>query len=373
MQGGLGEILPLIPASVRSSILADASCKEVWFCVPPSHEVISVDDLRSSPSSAFASKVDTTEWQLVYDVMRVHHGGVMFERDHVRRIYESSVFAVSSKPLSNKAKLRFPVETVTESIRRYISNQHEGKGDINLKFLAWLPSSSNSLGNEAEWQKLLCDIPYALYFVKSFFPPDTWYAEGTRLALLYNAQRHTPNAKIVQAPLRLRAKELQESSAAYEVLLVWDKAAHYLVPEGSRSNYLLITKDDRLLCSLEENILSGITLRAVKRAATAAGLTSIEHCPLYVGDLCTAKAIAMLGTSPGVLPVREIQMYYDEESKLNFISALDEYEQCGKGRGGSLLLQREKILSNGGLLELHSAQNMTLEQLREAYNAEAFH
>ncbi|RNF05831.1 protein G6 [Trypanosoma conorhini] len=372
MRGGLGEASSRIPASVRNLILSDAAGKNVWFCGPTSHEVLSVDDLRAPPSPAAASDAEATEWQLVYDVMRVRHGSVMFERDHVHRIYESSVFAASSKPLSDAAKLPFPVEAVTQNIRSYIRDEHEGKEDINLKFLAWLPPCPNNLGGEAEWQKLLCAIPYTLYFVKSFFPPETWYTEGTRLSLLYNAQRHTPNAKIVQAPLRLRAKKLQESSTAYEVLLVWDKAAHYLVPEGSRSNYLLVTEDGRLLCSLEKDILSGITLRAVKRAAAAAGLTSIEHRPLYVGDLCTARAIAMLGTSPGVLPVREIQMYYDEESKMNFISALDDFEQCGKGKVGCLLPQREAILSNGGRLALDSAHSRTLQQLREAYEAEAF-
>ncbi|RNC42948.1 protein G6, partial [Trypanosoma cruzi] len=372
MQSELSGILSRIPAAVIGTILADESCKTVWFFNPKSREVISMDALRSLPNPPSNSGADATERHLVYGMMRVRNQGVMFERDHIQRLYENCVLAATSKPLTDEATLPFPVEGVTQSIREYILSEHKESGDINLKFVTWLPPFSNSLTTAEAWQKFLSDFSYVVYFVKSFFPPKEWYTEGIRISLLYNARRHTPNAKIIQAPLRSRAKSLQDSSGAFEVFFVWDKEAHFLVPEGSRSNYLLVTEDGHLCCSLQKDILRGITLHTVKRVASTTGLADIEQRPIYVGDLCLAKAIAMLGTSPGVLPVREIQFYYDEESKANFISALDDYEQCMKEKGECPSLPRETILSNGGRLELDSPHNTMLAQLREAYEAEAF-
>ncbi|EKF39324.1 hypothetical protein MOQ_000450 [Trypanosoma cruzi marinkellei] len=372
MQSKLSGILSRIPATVIETILSDESCKAVWFFSPESREVISMDELRSLPNPSSNSGADAKERHLVYGMMRVRNQGVMFEKDHIQRLYENCVLAATSKPLSDENTPSFPVEGVTKSIREYILSEHKESGDINLKFVTWLPPFSSSSSTEEAWQKFLSHFSYVVYFVKSFFPPKEWYKEGIRISLMYNARRHTPNAKIIQAPLRSRAKSLQESSGAFEVFFVWDKEEHFLVPEGSRSNYLLVTEDGRVFCSLQKDTLRGITLHTVKRVASTTGLAAIEHRPIYLGDLCLAKAIAMLGTSPGVLPVREIQFYYDEESKANFISALDDYEQYMKEKGDCPPLPRETILSNGGRLELDSPNNTMLLQLREAYEAEAF-
>ncbi|KEG12336.1 protein G6 [Trypanosoma grayi] len=312
--------------------------------------------------------------------MRVHEGCVMFERDHFQRIGESCVVAVSDTQHNNNstsdnskyAALSCPVEAVAEKIRDYIRSYHRDGGDVNLKFITWLPPRSSMASKIKEQRELLCNFSYALYYVKSFFPPEEWYVDGTRLSLMYNAQRHTPNAKILQTQLRSRAKALQESTNAFEVLMVRDKAEQFLVPEGSRSNYLLLTSDNRLLCSLEKDILIGITLQAVRRAAAAVGIPPIEHQQLFVGDLCTAKGLVVLGTSPGVLPVREIQLYHNEESRQNFLAALDDYEQRATAKE-LVATMRKQIVAAGGVLRLDSAQNSLLTRLREAYEVEAFH
>ncbi|KAH9577309.1 Aminotransferase class IV [Trypanosoma melophagium] len=381
MQMALGDAVTQIPTSVGNVILSDVSCKNIWFSHKGKREVISIDTLRSALASPSPSttKTKTTEkrtvspvdFELVYDVMRVHKGSVMFERDHVRRIGESSTTAVQKD--NNTTSLSWPVEEIKQTIREYIKNNPIEKEDINIKFVTWFPSYSE-MKNQLEYYEMLQkNFAYVLYYVQSFFPPESWYKEGAQLSLLYNAQRHTPNAKIIQQSLRSRAKALQASTNAFEVLLVNDKEEHFLVPEGSRSNYLLLTHDDRLLCSLEKDILIGITLQAVRRAVKAAGFAPIQHESLHVGDLCMAKAIAMLGTSPGVLPVREIRVYYDEKSREEFLSAIRDYEEsAGMKEKECVAATKEKILAADGRLELNSAENTILQRLREEYEAEAF-
>ncbi|ORC93633.1 protein G6 [Trypanosoma theileri] len=375
----LGDVVPHIPTSVGNLILSDISQKNIWFCQKGAHEIISVDKLRSATALPITTTTeektgDPTDYKLVYDVMRVHKGSVMFEKDHIRRINGSCTAAVQGK--NNTTCISWPIEEVQQMIREYIKNYPMEKEDINLKFVSWFPSHSEVSLSLEYCDTLQKNFTYALYFVKSFFPPESWYKEGTQLSLMYNAQRHTPNAKMVQQSLRARAKALQESTNVFEVLLVSDAGEHYLVPEGSRSNYLLLTQDDQLFCSLEKDILVGITLQAVRRAAIAAGFSQIQHQSLHVGDLCSAKAIAMLGTSPGVLPVRDILMYHNEESKEEFLKSMRDYEEWTETRERKFVpiaaTAKEKILAANGRLELNSAQNTILQRLREAYETEAF-
>ncbi|EKG05072.1 hypothetical protein TCSYLVIO_003862 [Trypanosoma cruzi] len=168
MQSELSGILSRIPATVIGTILADESCKTVWFFNPKSREVISVDALRSLPNPPSNSGADATERHLVYGMMRVRNQGVMFERDHIQRLYENCVLAATSKPLTDEATLPFPVESVTQSIRDYILSEHKESSDINLKFVTWLPPFSNSLTTVEAWQRFMSDFSYVVYFIKSF-------------------------------------------------------------------------------------------------------------------------------------------------------------------------------------------------------------
>lgn len=305
-------------------------------------------------------------WQLVYDVMRVRKQRVMFLDDHIKRI-ESSYRAVAPQaPLSQQA-----LDTIVCSLKSFIEASDCFKGrEQNLKFLTWVPTAHEVTSTEAP-----DTLPgyFLVYATISFFPPPSWYVMGTRQALLYNAMRTNPNAKVVQSQLRARAKHLMERTGVFEVLLVHGAEDDYLIPEGSRSNYVLATEDHRLWCSAESDILIGVTLQAVRRAAVAAGLGAVVHQRLTLKDLLSkhTTALAMLGTSLGTLPVREVLLYSDPESQKSFEAAVSAL--------GIDLTENSRIKvtpatakgSAKAVLEL-SPSDSTVQHLSAAYELEAF-
>lgn len=371
----LGGVSSRIPAVVKDVIIKDASCDAIWFCTKAAYQAVSIVDLRSSlQSCVFDDDNNASEnWQLVYDVMRVRQNRVMFEKDHIQRICESYAMALSFKQKTNVGMTLSVEKVLLEKIQQYIFYYKPNmKEDINLKFITWLPPRGDRSCSAMEWEEFLRDFVFVLYFVKSFFPPVEWYSNGARLSLLYNAERHKPNAKILQTSLRSRAKALQESTGAFEVLLVRGETDNYLVPEGSRSNYLLLTSDGSLLCSMEKDILVGITLQAVKRATQAIGMAPIKHQSLSLGDICAAEALAILGTSISVLPVREVQVYHDEESKRIFMAALRHYGQTAAVDEAKITSLADSVVLAGGCLHMKSAESAVFKRLLNAYHVEAF-
>lgn len=416
-----------LPWAVQKAILADASCRVV--CVGSTKDeaasLICSDELarcvEHDNKAASAARQTSDEWQFIYDVMRVHKEKVMFQPNHLARI-ESTYLSVSGQPLPPGALTRLRVQ-----LERYVQNRDvrtcvddiDGGGhrggivdenavqphmpDQNVKFLMWLPaaSSSSSSGRPAaqsapptstsaaaatreqasshtdgdkgvvgrgECTSAPAARMYALYFVRSLFPAEEMYTHGAELALMYDARRSNPHAKVVQSTLRSRATALQQRLGVYEVLLVHGAEDHYVIPEGSRSNYILVTEQNELLCSSTDDILIGVTLLSIKEAARHAGLGEVQHRRLHVGDLCACKSFVTLGTSPGTLPVRDIVLYYDEESKHNF-------ERMAEGVGLDVSsVSRIKVTSTDpprAVLE-YETNTEFLRQLRKAYENAAF-
>lgn len=163
----------------------------------------------------------------------------------------------------------------------------------------------------------------AMYFIASHYPPASWYqppvaeGEGTnsfcRLAVLPDSKRLDPNAKAVtvaMAAMRQAASSLMKQAATFEVLLCHpaaDAQDPLLVPEGSRSNFLLIAADGAVEMSLDDDVLIGVTLTAVVKILNRPDAPApLRRKKLRVEDVFGARAVAMLGTSVGVLPVHEI-------------------------------------------------------------------
>lgn len=359
-----------IPEEVRRVIQADADCTTVYYCASPAAPPVPfcVHVLETAPAPPPSSSAPGVHYKLVYDVMRVHQHKVMLFRPHVDRI------ATSYRSVTGEELPSAVLEDIPKAIQTYLADPQSRPGasdphapDQNLKLMAWLspsppadPVTDGALPEAA--------FPFVLFFMKSFFPPESWYTTGTELALLFNAARENPNAKVVQANLRARAKGLQVAADVYEVLLVHDASDGYLIPEGSRSNYLLVTQDNTLLCSSAEDILIGITLKATEAAAVRAGLGTVHHRKLTLKDLCESRSCVMLGTSPGTLPVRQIVLYHDAESKAQFEAAA---AFCGVDAAS---LKNVRVMTANphpkAVLEF-DVQNEALTRLRTAYMEES--
>ncbi|CCW66543.1 unnamed protein product, partial [Phytomonas sp. Hart1] len=350
-------MLHLIPQKVRQFVLSESDCKNLLLCSLTTKNIlksIPIDTLVSLSATEASEKLDgipilesdcsdkqdgdlknsTSEeytkdedWKLVYDLMRASKQGILFLREHMARFMES-LENMSPYPLPSytndfiKSCLQEYSTTPNGGLNPNLSDRNSKfQMDQNMKVIMWVKTNINSVNGASPSEEKPDQMLFIIYFIKSFFPPPEWYVKGIQFAFLFNARRQNPRFKVIQSQIISRAKQLREASGAFEIMLVDDASNNYLVPEGSRSNYLLITQSGKIRCSDKSDILMGITLLATTRAAKRAGLGAIEHCKLTLKDICSTYALVMLGTSPGVLPVREILLYYDVESEANFRAA----------------------------------------------------
>ena len=209
------------------------------------------------------------------------------------------------------------------------------------------------------------------FLIKSTYPPLSWYVDGITVGLLLNAQRSDPNHKVVHEALRERAALAQSSLGAFEVLLVSPlmisvSASIDLItvrgvtfpkkslkaPEGSRSNYLLVDSSGEVVSSLHSDILVGVTMSVVDECLER----RVTYRPLFLEDVLMAQAIAMLGTSVGVLPIRRLDCQAAPVSYLSTAEGgpLIEFSfDSAANKTIRLLIQRYEEAAESGRTGLH--------------------
>lgn len=160
---------------------------------------------------------------------------------------------------------------------------------------------------------------YTLFFIKSFYPPESWYTDGIWVPLI-EIERVDPNSKIFRADYKQRIKEVLENKNAFEGLLVSDGT----IKEGSRSNVFFI-KGSVLHTPHTKNVLPGITRREVYEASEHKGITIIEDY-IYIRDLSQYDGAFVTGTSLDLLPISGIEdLTFDTMNNETFKMLLKEY------------------------------------------------
>ena len=206
----------------------------------------------------------------VYEVMRVVNHIPLFLEDHMARFYRSAKIAGKNIIYS------------TDQIRTYLNDLIQGNKVQNGNIL------------------LSCKINLKIFFIAHFYPDENMYKEGVNCGLL-NAVRNNPNAKVFQTEVRIRANELIGKEKYYEVLLV-DHSG--LITEGSRSNVFFI-KGNRLVTPPAGKVLIGITRLKTIECAGILGIDVIEE-EIHLSQLGSFDAVFITGTSPKILPVKQI-------------------------------------------------------------------
>ncbi|KPA82293.1 hypothetical protein ABB37_03398 [Leptomonas pyrrhocoris] len=303
-----------IPLIVRRLVAAEQHCNFV-------HYYLSFCDLSASPqvmeTSKFSDAVTADsavegaqpEYKLVYDVMRSRDGRILFRQLYAERFAHSLALVAPDHV--------FPAEllqVLQDRLQLYIDAPgvyYTGVTEQNVKIVSWLLDGAAAAS----------PIPAILMLPKSSYPPAAMYHDGAKLGFLYDAHRANPNAKVAQTALRNRAEAFQKENGLFEVLLVHSAADGFLVPEGSRSNYLLQRRDGTWWCSAEEDIVVGITLKATYRVLEACGLGSVHHRKLNLKDVLECKSLYMLGTSPTILPVQSLLLYKSDDTRRCFDEA----------------------------------------------------
>ncbi len=210
----------------------------------------------------------------IYEVIRVMNGVPLFLEDHLKRFFHSAWLLHLQVPLKD------------EDIRNYlmllINSNGVTEGNIRFSY---------------------CFRPcgrFQAYFIPHLYPTAEMEATGVACGL-YQAARHDPNVKAVQAGIRLGADKLMAENNWYEVLLVNE---HNRITEGSRSNVFFVIGNS-LITAPDEDILPGITRKKVLEIASGAGIP-VQYESLHQDKLTQMDAVFLTGTSPKVLPVRRV-------------------------------------------------------------------
>jgi branched-chain amino acid aminotransferase len=210
----------------------------------------------------------------IYEVVRVINGIPLFLEDHLKRFFHSAWLCHLEIPLDD--------EEISSMLKNLITLNGVEEGNIRFSY-CFRPA-----GN------------FQAYFIPHHYPDHSDIQKGVVCGILH-AERHDPNAKIVQVNLREYANRLMAEKGWYETLLV-NLSGQFT--EGSRSNLFFLQKGV-FITSPPEDVLPGITRNKVINLLMANGEKLVER-NFLLNELDFADAAFLTGTSPKVLPVRRV-------------------------------------------------------------------
>jgi branched-chain amino acid aminotransferase len=211
----------------------------------------------------------------LYEVFRVYKGHVIFLEDNIERLKNSMRksgwdFPISAPEIATKLELLIREERIAEGNIKYVSHA-TAKG-----------------------------IEEYIYQIPHSYPNEEDYRRGVKVMTLH-ASRDNAEVKYIHPELRETTNQLIHTHNVYEVLLI-DK--HECITEGSRSNVFFI-QENKLYTAPLPRVLPGTTRKRVIELCREEGIPVIEQCVAYAG-IHLARAAFLTGTSPLVLPVRQI-------------------------------------------------------------------
>ncbi len=234
--------------------------------------------------------------RLVYEVIRVMNGKVLFVEEHYIRLTNT----ILSFHLQIGLSFQEFCICVNEII--VINNKLEG----NIKVVCSVSETENF------WE---------FSFIPHSYPSEEEYFNGIRTDL-YFAEREDPNAKVLRESFRNRVNQYISDHELYEVLLV-DRNGK--ITEGSRSNVFFV-KENRFFTAPESSVLVGITRQKVIDCLNELGY-SIQEIAVSANDIGKYDACFITGTSPKVLPVKTINFQVFDTQLESVNELMERYNQ----------------------------------------------
>lgn len=231
---------------------------------------------ESLPVSEFDAEA-ATRYPAVYEVLKVTQGLPLFWDAHIDRLEKSLKLAGVSVDINRDQLYQQALRLVEEN-----KTTHH-----NMKIIM------NAFDTKPQGDVYL-------FFITTNYPSQQQLREGVKV-ITCEAQRNNPNAKIIASEFRASILEALQQSQAYEALLV---NPHQQVTEGSRSNFFII-KDNVFYTPPSDQILEGITRQVVIQLLSRLGY-ELKVMPITLPFLASADGLFITGTSPGVLPVRQV-------------------------------------------------------------------
>lgn len=212
----------------------------------------------------------------VYEVIKIVAGIPLFFEDHYHRLVRSMSLSGFTAPAEPADIYRARIKTLCESNQKFF-------GNIELRISCPGIKCISQLG-----------------FIAHHYPEPLDYMHGVAAATL-KSERTNPNAKVKHTETRMQANAYLAAHPVFEVLLV---NANNEITEGSRSNVFFI-RNNQVFTAPESMVLMGITRNYVIEALKRLHISLIEKAPA-VDELNSFDAAFICGTSPGVLPLKQV-------------------------------------------------------------------
>ncbi len=213
---------------------------------------------------------------VVYEVVRVAGSTPIFAIEHLLRL-QASIKNSNLPALANNS--------AASSLRILTEKNPVAEKNVRITYSV---STNHPVRN------------LTVYYIPSRYPTRIEKQKGVVLECI-DAERPNPTVKVENKSLRELTNEIIESHGCYEVLLV---NAQGEITEGSRSNVFFISRD-RLFTAPETKVLSGITRQKVVQICHSLNVELVERC-IGIKELAFMDGCFLTGTSPGVLPVRQV-------------------------------------------------------------------
>jgi len=232
-----------------------------------------------------------------YEVVRLIDGKLLFLPDHLDRLQQSFSGSGAAYPGNQR---------VIENLNLLIQENPFKKGNIRICL-------QNSNGNTP---LLLC------YFIPYFYPDTEMYKKGVKLRI-YPHVRPNPGRKKWDDHFRNSVSRYILEQGVYEAALI---NSQNQITEGSRSNIFYIDRNGSLVTVPAKSVLPGITRKYVMEIAAGEGIL-IEERTISKDALDSLVSVFISGTSPKVLPVKQIDDFcFDVDHPLLRL-LMDEFEQ----------------------------------------------
>ncbi len=223
----------------------------------------------------------------IYEVFRVIEGVPLFLEDHLERLVETCRLA--------KHCTAFDPLEMQQQVQALIARNRMETGNIKIV----MRNTPEGLPEQM------------VYITQHQYPSPHQYEEGVALSL-FKAERHNPNAKVMDVKLRNAANFMKQQKDVYETLLV---NAEGCITEGSRSNVFFI-RDGKVITPPVEEVLPGITRKYVMEVCRSLGLEVVEE-KVPARSLVVMESLFISGTSRKVLPVKRVdQLDFDPHHPL---------------------------------------------------------
>jgi branched-chain amino acid aminotransferase len=219
----------------------------------------------------------------VFDFFKVADGMPVFLNDHLDRFY----FSAEQMHLP----IRYPKGELKKIVTELLEKNSAGNTGVRMTLTGGYSADNYQLSK-----------PNLIIACNNFTSPGIEQFETGIKLITYPHQRQLPHVKSIDYLMGIWLQPLIKENNADDVLY----HQNGIVTECPRSNFFIVTKDDRIITP-SENILKGVVRNHLISIAKETFI--VEEKDITLDEIETAKEAFITSTTKTILPVREINKH----------------------------------------------------------------